>query len=108
MYKPCFNNNICIYMFRCCIEFAHTNKPAPIRSPKFFVQFCVVKIAKMIVEKQNVVVFTQKSVGLFIHILRINIYTAGKWIKLVVLAILMSFLFISINGIGVDRKFIER
>ena len=52
--------------------------------------------------------FLQKSLGVFIRILRINIYTGGKWIKLVVLAILMSFLFISINGIGVDRKSIER
>ena len=61
-----------------------------------------------LLKKKYVVFYLQKSLGVFIRRLRINIYTGGKWIKLVVLAILMSFLFISINGIGVDRKFIER
>ena len=61
-----------------------------------------------LLKKKYVVFYLQKSLGVFIRRLRINIYTAAKWIKLVVLAILMSFLFISINGIGVDRKFIER
>ena len=50
-------------------------------------------------KKKYVVFYLQKSLGVFIRRLRINIYTAGKWIKLVVLGILMSFLslFRSIN-----------
>ena len=47
-------------MFRRCIEFAHTNKLAPIRSPKFFVQFSIVKIAE-IVEKKMLLFFTEIS-----------------------------------------------
>ena len=53
-----------------------------------------------LLKKKYVVFYLQKSLGVFIRRLRINIYTEGKWIKLVVLEILMSFLFIFrlING----------
>ena len=66
-----------------------------------------VKIAEIarigaLLKKKYVVFYLQKSLGVFIRRLRINIYTAGKWIKLVVLGILMSFLFISFDKCGIE------
>ena len=55
-----------------------------------------------LLKKKYVVFYLQKSLGVFIRKLRINIYTGGKWIKLVVLGILMSFLFISFDKCGIE------
>lgn len=55
-----------------------------------------------LLKKKYVVFYLQKSLGVFIRRLRINIYTGGKWIKLVVLGILMSFLFISFDKCGIE------
>ena len=61
------------------------------------------ELLRWLLKKKYVVFYLQKSLGVFIRRLRINIYTAGKWIKLVVLGILMSFLFIfSFDKCGIE------
>ena len=80
----------------------HTQtNPLPSALPNSLYNFLLSKLLRLL--KKNVVVFLlQKSLGVFIRRLRINIYTAAKWIKLVVLAILMSFLFISFDKCGIE------